>query len=81
MVSQDYEQVIRTGKLVEKELLRCISQVYIGDPANLRRQLFIPPGCHIIDRYVEAVYLDNTEIMTLEISGRAVDIKPIGYRT
>ncbi len=80
MISEDYEKVLSTSKHVEKEILRCISQVYKGDIANINRKLFIPCGVAVIDRYIEAVYVDGQEIATLEISGRAIDIMRIGYR-
>lgn len=83
MISKDYAFVLERAKFVEPEIVKIISQIMDADkyPAGkIERKLFVTPGAYILDRYIEAVFLDKKEILTLEIAGRAVGVMLIGYR-
>jgi hypothetical protein len=75
MISKDYQHVLRTGAYIEREI-----QSIIAEHQPCERRLFIEPGASVIDRYVEAIYRDGIEVMTLEVSGRAITIMNTGYR-
>jgi len=78
MTTKDYQHVLKTSALVEKQVIRLISQVC--DISKVRRQLFIPVDCYVLDRYIEVVWLGNVEVMTIEVSGRTASLMPLGYR-
>lgn len=83
MISKDYAFVLERAKYIEseivKELWKLVEQ-YNYPAGYIGSKLFIEPGAHILDRYIEAIYLDDIEVLTLEISGRALAVMPVGYR-
>ena len=83
MISKDYAFVLERAKFVEPEIVKILWNVmddYNYPSGNIEHRIFIMPDAHILDRYIEATFLDGKEILTLEIAGRAVGIMPIGYR-
>ncbi len=83
MISKDYAFVLDRSKFIEPELIKITWELmdkHNYPSGKIEQKLFITPDAHILDRYIEATFLDNVEIATFEISGRAVSVMPIGYR-
>lgn len=83
MLTQDYKTVLEKSKFVETKMVehawKAMDQLQY--PAgNIEWKLSITPGAHIIDRYIEACYVDGVEVYTLQINGRMIDPVPVGYR-
>ena len=83
MLSQDYNYVLEKAKFIEPEIVKeCwrVMEQYNYPAGVIEHRLIITPGAHIIDRYIDATFLDGVEILTLEISGRALCVLPPGSR-
>lgn len=83
MLTQDYKAILDKSKFVEPKMVDHAWKIMdvLGYPSGtIEWKLFITPGAHIIDRYIEACYVDGVEVFTLQVSGRMIDVVPVGYR-
>lgn len=83
MLSKDYTTVLEKAKYIEPEIIKQLWKLmeqYNYPAGTIEHKLFITPGAHILDRYIEATYIDGVEVLTLEIAGRALSVMETGYR-
>ncbi len=83
MISKDYDALLKASKFVEDDIVKeCwkVMDKYNYPSGIVEHKLFIIPGYSVIDRYIEATYIDGIEVLTIEVSGRSIAVMNIGYR-
>ena len=83
MTTKAYEFVNQCEKFIEPKIVEHmwkLMEQYNYPAGKIEQRYFIEYDAHVIGRYIESTYLDGVEICTLQISGRMMDVMPVGYR-
>lgn len=83
MLSKDYDFVLKMSTRAEEDLMKEVWKIldaYNYPSGEITYKFIIISEAYILNRYIEAMYLDGVEIGTFQIINNKVDVMETGYR-